>query len=134
MSCMTGNSRTVQRLVGVYNADGSAVGELVYFVGARLGRAHCELCDITHALVRERPEWKAVRQRLPVAFDAYHRNDQPDALRALHRPLPIVVAEVTDGFVALLGPTELAACAGSPQRLVEACERAVDEAGLRWPQ
>jgi hypothetical protein len=24
------------------------------FIGARLGRAHCALCDITHGLVRER--------------------------------------------------------------------------------
>ncbi len=52
-------ARTIRRLVGVYHADGTLLGEVSYFVGARLGRAHCSLCDITHGLVRERPEWRA---------------------------------------------------------------------------
>jgi hypothetical protein len=33
-------NRTIRRLVGVYNANGSVSGELAYFIGARLGRAH----------------------------------------------------------------------------------------------
>jgi hypothetical protein len=53
-----GNQK-IRRLVGVYNANGSVGGELAYFIGARLGRAHCALCDITHGLVRERATWKA---------------------------------------------------------------------------
>ena len=36
-------------------------GELTYWVGARLGRAHCALCAITHGLVRERRDWKALK-------------------------------------------------------------------------
>jgi hypothetical protein len=41
--------RTIHRLVGVYNADGTLLGEVRYFVAARLGRAHCPLCDITRS-------------------------------------------------------------------------------------
>ncbi len=44
--------RHVVRLIGVYDADGTLRGELGYWVGARLGRRHCSLCDITHALRR----------------------------------------------------------------------------------
>jgi hypothetical protein len=40
--------RRVVRLVGVYDADGTPRGEIAYWVGARLGRTHCALCDITH--------------------------------------------------------------------------------------
>ena len=47
---------TVRRLVGVYDADHTIRGELAYWIGARLGRAHCSLCDITHGLLRERSE------------------------------------------------------------------------------
>jgi hypothetical protein len=43
-----GSTRSIRRLVGVYNANGTVGGELAYFLGARLGRAHCSLCDITH--------------------------------------------------------------------------------------
>ncbi len=57
---------TILRLVGVYDADGSLRGELAYWVRARLGRAHCALCDITHGAVRERREWQAGRAELPV--------------------------------------------------------------------
>lgn len=46
-----GMAPTLQRLVGVYDADGTVLGELSYFVKARLGRAHCSLCDITHGVV-----------------------------------------------------------------------------------
>lgn len=70
-------NRTIRRLVGVYDANGSVSGELAYFIGARLGRAHCALCDITHGLVRERAAWKTFRVGLPVQFDLYHRDDQP---------------------------------------------------------
>jgi hypothetical protein len=90
--------------VGVYDADGTVLGELSYFVGARFGRAHCALCDITYGLVRERPEWKTCRARFPVPFDTYHRNDQPEAVRQCCPPPPLVAAPADNGYVTLLGP------------------------------
>lgn len=122
------------RLIGVYDADGTVRGELWYWVGARLGRAHCALCDITHGSVRERTDWKQCRAALPVLFDTYHRNDQPDPVRtAIDGQVPVVVAETTAGIVMLLGPAELDRCDGQVQRLTEAIERAVNDHGLRWP-
>ena len=124
----------IVRLVGVYNADSSRRGELAYWVGARLGRAHCALCDITHGLVRERSEWKACRTGLPVPFDTYHRDDQPNTIRsALEGVAPAVVAEIATGVVLLLGPDGLTECGGSTDRLVTAIEDAVRTAGLEWP-
>ncbi|HQZ32791.1 MAG TPA: hypothetical protein PK020_00130 [Ilumatobacteraceae bacterium] len=121
------------RLIGVYDADGSLRGELAYWVSARLGRAHCSLCDITHGLVRERSGWKECRAGLPVPFDTYHRDDQPDTIRtALVGIAPAVVAETASGVVLLLGPDGLEACAGSAERLVSAIETAAAAAGLEW--
>jgi hypothetical protein len=128
-----GSPRTIRRLVGVYNADGSVRGELSYFVGARLGRAHCSLCDITHGLVRERAEWRTCRASFPVPFDTYHRDDEPtDARAAHHGRLPVVLADTSDGFVELLGPDALEACAGSVSRLAEAIDAAATAAALSW--
>ena len=62
-------SLDVVRLIGVYDADGSVLGELSYFVKARFGAAHCALCDITHGRVRERADWRACRDQLAVPFD-----------------------------------------------------------------
>lgn len=127
-------TRAIQRLVGVYDADGTITGELAYFVGARLGRRHCALCDITHGLVRERDDWRRCRASLPVPFETFHRNDQPDAVRALLAgTYPAVVAETDEGWTVLLGPPDLEACSSSPEVLVAALESASDRLALRWP-
>jgi hypothetical protein len=124
----------IVRLIGVYDADGTIRGELAYWLGARLGRAHCALCDITHGLVRERPDWSTCRAALPVIFDTCHRDQQPDAVRtAIGNQLPAVVAETTGGLVLLLDPDDLVACRGSAEELFDAVERAVIRAGLSWP-
>ena len=126
--------QTIRRLVGVYNADGSVRGELTYFVGARLGRAHCSLCDITHGLVRERAEWRTRRASLPVPFDTYHRDDQPAEVRAAHDDqLPVVLAETSNGYLVIVGPEALSACAGSVSRLSETIDTAASAAALTWP-
>lgn len=121
-------------LVGVYDANGTIRGELAYWIGARLGRAHCSLCDITHGSVRERPEWKARRASLPVRFQTYHRDDQPAAVRvATGNAAPAVVAETADGFTLLLGPADLDSCDSSIERLTSTIELAVERLGLAWP-
>jgi hypothetical protein len=125
----------IRRLVGVYNADSTWRGELAYWIGARLGRAHCGLCDVTHGLVRERTEWIHCRLGLPVAFDTYHRNDQPDAVRAIAGGVaPIVLAETERGFVVLLEPAELDRCEGFIERLTNAIDDAATRLDLSWPR
>ena len=127
-------SPTVRRLIGIYDADSTLRGELSYWVGARLGRAHCALCDITHGLVREREDWKRVKADLPVPFATFHRDDRPaEVAAAIGDVAPVVVADTAMGAVRLLGPRELQTCTSSPQRLITAIQRAVDAAGLIWP-
>ena len=125
----------LHRLVGVYDADHTLRGELSYWVGARLGRAHCSLCDITHGTFREKADWQACRAGLPIPFDTFHRDDQPDAVRAaVAGAAPVVVAETDAGeIVPLLDGPALDACSGSVEALVAAVERAVADAGLTWP-
>ena len=124
---------SIRRLIGVYDADGTIRGELAYWVGARLGRRHCSLCDITHTSVRTKPEWKACVAGLPIPFDTYHRNDQPDAVRdTLQGVYPAVVAEVDDGHLLFLGPDELDACHGSIDALVDAISSAAARHDLEW--
>ena len=126
-------TQPIVRLIGVYDADSTLRGELAYWVGARLGRRHCSLCDITHGSVRQRPEWKACQAGLPVPFDTFHRNDQPDTIRAASNgETPVVVAETDTGHVVLLDAGDLAACDGSIDQLVEAIEQAATRAGLTW--
>lgn len=127
--------RRLRRLLGVYDADHTLRGELSYWVGARFGRAHCALCDITHGTFRKKADWQACGLGLPVPFDTFHRDDQPHAVRAaVAGAAPVVVAEVDGGgIVPLLDDAALDACGGSVDALVAAVEQAVGDAGLAWP-
>jgi hypothetical protein len=122
----------VVRLIGVYHADGTLLGELSYVAGRALGRAHCALCDITHGTFRRRPEWDACRSSLGVAFDTFHRNDQPPAVRSATAGVtPVVGAELADGtIVSQLDGAALDRCERSPDRLIDAVRSALSEAGL----
>ncbi|UFN46329.1 hypothetical protein [Nocardioides okcheonensis] len=73
---------TVSELVGVYDAEGSLMGELSYAWGKVRGTRHCGLCDITHARVRRKPEWDAMVARLPVPIRVLHLDELDDDLRA----------------------------------------------------
>ncbi len=124
----------IVRVVGVYDADHTVRGEIAYWIGARLGRRHCSLCDITHGSLLMRSEWKACRAGMPVPFDTFHRDDQPEAVRAAAAGrTPVVVVETSAGYTVLLGESEIAACEGSIDRLVEAIESAVERQGVAWP-
>jgi hypothetical protein len=121
----------VRRLVGVYDADHTVRGEMTYWIGARLGRAHCALCDITHGMLRRRSEWNAYVAGLDVPFETFHRDDQPDEVRAATGDrVPVVVAETSVGHVVLLDPATLDACAGSIDRLRVAVDDALAREGL----
>lgn len=73
----------MREFIGVYDADGTLVGEVRYWIRARLGRTHCGLCEITHGLFTERADWRQCRDQLDVEFHTYHRNDAPaDVLAA----------------------------------------------------
>ena len=124
-------STRVRRLVGVYDADHTVRGELTYWIGARLGRAHCALCDITHGLLRRRSEWNAYVADLDVPFETFHRDDQPAEVRtASNDRVPVVVAETSVGIVVLLDPATLDACGGSIERLGAALDEALVREGL----
>ncbi len=125
----------VRELVGVYHADGTVLGEISYWIKARLGRGHCQLCDITHGSVREKTEWRTCRSSLPVPFTTVHLDERsPEVARATEGQTPCVVAVTADGIRMLLDPADLERCAGSPSGLITAVEDAVDRNGLSFPR
>ena len=119
-------------LVGVYDADHTIRGELTYWVGARLGRAHCALCEITHGMLRRRSEWNAYVAGLDVPFETFHRDDQPEAIRAASGDhTPVVVAETSAGYVVLLDTAALERCDASVDGFARAVDAAIARLGLR---
>ena len=108
---------------GVYDADGTLAGELSYWVGAHVtGTRHCALCEITHGTFREKARWRDLAGRLPVPFEAVHLDERsPEVAAASDGAGACVVARRADGSLeVVLGPGELDAMGGDPDRLAEA--------------
>ena len=127
-----GVDRSITKLTGVYDADGSLSGELSYWVGARLGRRHCALCDITHGLFRAKAQWLGMVDQLPVEFTAVHLDERDrSVLDASRGRVPCVVAEFEDGTAeVVIDRDELEACGGDPQRFFELL---LSVTSLRYP-
>lgn len=123
---------TLERLTGVYDADGGLAGELRYVIGKVLGRAHCSLCDITHGALRPKAAWTRCRTSFGVPIDVVHRNERSAAVAtATHGRLPAVVAHTDEGVVVVLGPEELDGLGGDVDAFAERLRDALVAAGLR---
>lgn len=104
--------------MGIYNADGTLLGELTYVVRKYSGRGHCELCDITHGTVRRKPGWDAACTRAGLEIELLHRDEADADQLAAAGDLPAVVAEHDGKWVLVMGPADLAACNGDPEEFV----------------
>ena len=107
------------QLIGIYDADATIVGEVSYWIGARLGIRHCSLCDVTHGLIAEKASWRSCREELPLPFVTYHRNDMPNDVRAVvGDALPKIVARRNGVVTTLLSSHEIESVEGIPEELV----------------
>ena len=112
---------TAIEFIGVYDADSTIIGEISYWVGARLGRTHCALCEITHGMFSVKREWKECSLELKSPFRTFHRNDAPpDVLAHVDNVLPVVVARTADGLRTVLDGSELERLGGSSRGFVDA--------------
>lgn len=108
---MTSN---VVEFIGVYDADSTLLGEISYWIGARLGTTHCSLCELTHGLFTEKREWKECSSDLGVPFTTFHRNDVPeDVLAVLNGSFPAVLQRTTNGLTIILTKQALESFCGN---------------------
>ena len=119
----------MNKLIGVYDADETLWGEMSYWIGARFGVRHCGLCDITHSLFREKSQWRQCQSKLEhdlhIEFETFHRNDQPDDVRAcIDGDYPAVVMRGDYGKVSMfMSAGEIEACGVSPEQFVAEISR-----------
>ena len=110
----------IVELIGIYDADSTLRGEISYWIGARLGRSHCSLCDITHGLFTPNKEWTQCASELPVPFLTFHRNDAPaDVLNTAQGKFPVVLARTSSSLEIVVSSEELDALEASPERLAQ---------------
>ena len=102
----------ISEIIFVYDADGSIVGEVRYWVGTLFGAEHCSLCDVTHTRWGRRREFVECADRIGIPITYLHRDSVPADVRAVASGWPCVIGRFDDEVRVLLGPPELAAVAG----------------------
>jgi hypothetical protein len=110
---------SVTGLVGVYDADGSLLGEAAYVWGRMRGTRHCALCDITHGRVRRKAAWDRMVAGLGVPVELLHLDELPPDVAAAtaESGVPVLLARTAEGLRPLVGAAELDGLDGSVDRL-----------------
>ena len=99
-----------EKLVGIYNAKGSLIGELQYFWGKIRGTAHCALCDITHGKLKEKVSFKECKQGLGVPFELLHLDELNPELEKFINNAPCVIGVKGNSYSIILNSEELENC------------------------
>ena len=96
----------IEKIYGIYHADGGIIGELSYVWGKITGTAHCSLCDITHKGISMKRDWKNFTNSLDVDFELLLLNEQTQVLADFTAgKTPCVVGEEL-GEMKILGDAE----------------------------
>lgn len=123
----------IRSLILVYNADWGVRGGIDYLLGMLRSASDCALCALTHRGVVQRQEWGSCRAALGVPVEAHYRNRlEPAVAAAVGRAYPAVLARTAAGVVPLLGPGELAACAGVVETLQRLLLGRARQQNLAW--
>ena len=121
-----------ERILAIYDADLSVIGELAYAVGKLTSTRSCALCDITHGLNPfGKRSWRSYCEDQP-EVEWLHRNEISDEMLAqLPTPLPCVIKKDIHGYLCtLLDTTALIACDGQLELFDEKLTRALSESQL----
>ena len=104
---------TFQKLIGIYNAKGSLIGELQYFFGKIRGTAHCALCDITHGRLKEKSDFKKCKQDLDMPLELLHLDELDPELEKFAKDAPCIIGKINESFELLINSEELENCKSS---------------------
>ena len=99
-----------EKLFGIYDVDGTVLGEITYLFEKLVFRKTCSLCDITHGgTFQGKDIWK---QNI-FQIEWLHRDEQTESMQSYTRgSLPIVIRPVDGGYETVLSSDELATCQG----------------------
>jgi len=108
-----------RNFVGIYNADGTILGEISYVAKKMIGRGSCALCDITHGWTGRRRDFDTTCTSAGVDWTLLHRDEASADQLTAAGPLPAVIRQEAAGsWERVLGPSELDECNGDPAALV----------------
>ena len=110
-------------VVGIYNADGTILGEAAYVLNKVIGRGSCGLCDITHG-------WSPVaRKQFTQACSArawtmnlIHRDEASAEQLHAAGSLPAVIVQTPSGWSCAVDSNAFERFERDPNTLLDAVE------------
>jgi hypothetical protein len=112
-------SEEVIEFIGVYDADATLIGEISYWLKARVGATHCALCELTHGVFRTKREWVSCSRELAVPFRTFHRNDAPTDVLQTSPQFPVVLVRRSSGLSVLIDADALDEFAGDTVKFAD---------------
>ena len=112
-------SEEVIEFIGVYDADATLIGEISYWLKARVGATHCALCELTHGVFRTKRDWVSCSRELAVPFRTFHRNDAPADVVQTSQQFPVVLVRRSSGLSVLLDADALDEFAGDTVKFAD---------------
>jgi len=116
----------INKIIGVYHADGGILGELKYMTGKFFGKTHCALCDITHGRTGGKNAWKQCEEKLGIPINFVHLNERNEKLlNYTNGNTPCIVGKTSTNYVMLASKKELEECEGNATALSELLEKKI---------
>ena len=116
------------RIVGVYNADGSVLGELKFTMGKITGRSDCGLCDLTHGWNPfGKPSWRNACSASSVEIELVHRDEITSGQNKVAGDLPAVIIQLGETWRKLMSAEDISSFKGNSSEFLAEINRLVSE-------
>ena len=111
----------MQKIIGIYNANGSLLGEMRYVFDKVFLKKHCALCDITHGMsYKAKRTWLEQAERFQIPIETLHLDEISNDIRqVVADKVPCVVMLEGDSINIVMSDEELQACDSNPEQFFE---------------
>jgi|TARA_B100000085_G_scaffold245805_1_gene239187 hypothetical protein len=112
---------------GIYNADGTLLGELGYVMAKLVGKRSCSLCDVTHGWNPfGKREWKRLCKSNLINIQLIHRDEATESQLEAAGDLPSFITEAEDGWTQIMTSTQITKLKNQPDTIVMMLEEATN--------
>ena len=112
---------------GIYNADGTFLGELGYVMAKLLGKRSCSLCNVTHGWNPfGKREWKGLCKSSLINIQLIHRNEATESQLKAAGDLPSFITEAGEGWTQIMTSTQITKLKNQPDTIITMLEEATN--------
>ena len=112
---------------GIYNADGTFLGELGYVIAKLGGKRSCSLCDVTHGWNPfGKREWKGLCKASSLDIQLIHRDEATESQLQAAADLPSFITEAQEGWAQIMTSSQITKLKNQPETIVSMLEDAIN--------